>query len=132
MIRRFDALRDVLPENGKKEMDLLVGRLSGFRKRWEAKVDVPKKTSFKGWELYVWQDDGTTFFSLMEGTNRIKADDEIAKSAVKGFDAIKARLDELKEGEFVFIHGRRLNEQAPAETAKIATEHCEKIGLKAQ
>ena len=36
MIHRLDALRDVLPDDGKKEMDLLLGRRSGLRKQWEA------------------------------------------------------------------------------------------------
>lgn len=36
MIERIDGLRDVLPAAGKKEMDFLLGRLSGLRKQWEA------------------------------------------------------------------------------------------------
>ena len=27
------------------------------------------KMSFKGWELYIWQNDGETYFSLLPGTN---------------------------------------------------------------
>ena len=42
------------------------------------------KTSFKGWELYVWQKDGDTYFSLLEGTNRLKTDDEIAQGGGQG------------------------------------------------
>ena len=47
----------------------------------------------KGWELYVWQQDGDTYFSLLPGTNRLKTDAEIAAAAVKGFDAIKPKLE---------------------------------------
>jgi hypothetical protein len=36
MIQRLDGLRDVLPDASKKDMDFLLGRLSGLRKRWEA------------------------------------------------------------------------------------------------
>jgi hypothetical protein len=36
MIHRLDALRNVLPDDGKKDMDLLLERLSGLRKQWEA------------------------------------------------------------------------------------------------
>jgi len=36
MIQRLDDLRDSLPDGGKKDMDLLLGRLSGWRKQWEA------------------------------------------------------------------------------------------------
>lgn len=35
MIHRLDVLRDVLPESGQKDMDLLLGRLSGLRAQWE-------------------------------------------------------------------------------------------------
>ena len=93
---------------------------------------VAKKTSFKGWELYVWQEDGVISYSLMVGTNRTKFDDEIARSAVKGFGVIKPKLDELKKGESVFICGRRRLDEAPAAAAKAVTEYCEKIGIKAQ
>ena len=89
------------------------------------------KTSFKGWELYVWQQDGTTFYCLMVGTNRMKMDAEIAKAAVKGFKAIKPKLDQLKKGESVFVHGRRLAARAPAASGKLVREYCRKIGLKA-
>jgi hypothetical protein len=91
-----------------------------------------RKTSLKGWELYVWQQDGTTYFSLMVGNNRLKTAEEIAKSAVKGVEAIQPQLDQLQKGELVFVHGRRLGTKAPAPPAKQVTEYCEKIGLKTQ
>jgi hypothetical protein len=91
-----------------------------------------RKTSLKGWELYVWQQDGTTYFSLMVGNNRLKTAEEIAKSAVKGVEAIQPQLDQLQKGELVFVHGRRLGTKAPASPAKQVTEYCEKIGLKTQ
>lgn len=77
-----------------------------------------KKHSFKGWELYVWEEDGDAFYSLMIGSNRLKSADEIAKSAVRGFEAIKARLDGLNKGESVFIHGRRLGKAASSSAVK--------------
>lgn len=36
MIHRLDAFRTVLPDHGKKDMDFLLGRLSGWRAKWEA------------------------------------------------------------------------------------------------
>jgi beta-glucanase (GH16 family) len=90
------------------------------------------KTSFKGWELYVWQKGGNTYFSLMEGTNRLKTADEIDKAAVKGIDALKPNLDELKPGEAVFLSGKKLLTQPPKEQAKLVREYCKKIGLKCQ
>jgi len=89
------------------------------------------KTSFKGWELYVWQDGEATCYSLMTGTNRLKSPKEIVESAVRGFDAIKPKLDELKKGQSVFVHGRRLAAKPPAGSAKSVIEYCRKIGLKA-
>ena len=54
------------------------------------------KTAFKGWELYIWEEKGETYLSLMFGTNCLKSREEIVKEAVKGIDAIKPKLDELK------------------------------------
>ena len=90
------------------------------------------KTSLKGWELYIWRQGDETYFSLMVGTNRLKTDEEIAKSAVKGFEAVKPKLDQLKRGEELFLHGRRLTEKTPAEEADMITDYREKIGLKAE
>jgi hypothetical protein len=90
------------------------------------------KTSMKGWELYIWQDGGDTYFSWMVGTNRLKSDEEIAQAAVKGLDAIKPMLDELKEGQSIFVHGRRLAAPAPVDQSKAVAEYCRKIGLKVQ
>ena len=87
------------------------------------------KASFKGWEVYVWQQDGNDYFSLLPGTNRLKTDAEIAAAAVKGLDAIKPKLEELKAGEMVFVQGRRLAAPPPKDQADLVREHCRKIGL---
>ena len=90
------------------------------------------KTAFKGWELYVWQDKGDTYFSLIEGTNDLKTEKEITAAAVKGIDAIKLKLVELKSGEEVFLSGKKLLTEPPKEQADLLHEYCEKIGLKCQ
>ena len=90
------------------------------------------KTSMKGWELYVWQQDGDAYFSLLLGTNRLKSDAEITAAAVKGIDAIKPKLDELKAGEMVFPCGRRLADQAPEGPAEEIRTYCRKLGLDVQ
>ena len=90
------------------------------------------KASFKGWELYVWQRDGDTFFSLLPGTNRLKTDAEITAVAVKGLDAIKPKLVELKAGEMVLPCGRRHPDQAPDGPAKEIRKYCQKLGLAVQ
>jgi len=87
------------------------------------------KASFKGWEVYVWQQDGNDYFSLLPGTNRLKTEAEIATAAVKGLDAMTPKLDELKAGEMVFVHGKRLAARPPKDEADLVREHCRKIGL---
>lgn len=87
------------------------------------------KTSMKGWELYVWQQDGDSYFALLLGTNLLKTDAEIAAAAVRGIDAIKPKLDELKAGEMIFPCGRRLADGAPDEPAKEIEKYCRKLGL---
>lgn len=90
------------------------------------------KTSFKGWEMYVWQQDGDTYYSLLPGTNRLKTAAEITAAAVKGIDAIKPKLDELKAGETVSPCGRRLADRAPDEPATEIRKYCQKLGLDVQ
>ena len=90
------------------------------------------KTSFKGWELYVWQKDGDTNFSLLEGTNRLKTDEEIAKAAVKGIEAIKPKLDELKPGQEVVVLGKNRGDTPPKDQASKVQEYGRKIGLTVQ
>ena len=88
--------------------------------------------SMKGWELYIWLDGGENYFSLLVGTNRLKSDEEIAQAAVKGLDAIKPKLNELKEGQYVTVLGRNRNERVPEDQAKAVAEHCRTIKLKVQ
>jgi len=70
--------------------------------------------SFKGYELYSWEEEGQWHFTLITGTNRIKTIEEIiskgdfisetgwVKIQVVGADAIKDVLSRLPEGESVF------------------------------
>jgi len=70
--------------------------------------------SFKGYELYSWEEEGQWHFTLITGTNRIKTIEEITskgdfisetgwvKIQVVGADAIKDVLSRLLEGESVF------------------------------
>lgn len=90
------------------------------------------KTSMKGWELRIWQEKGDSYFSLLPGTNRLKTDEEITKAAVKGFEAIKPKLDELKPGEMVIISGTRKTGVPPRDQVSQVREYCKRIGLKAQ
>jgi hypothetical protein len=70
--------------------------------------------SFKGYELYSWEEEGQWHFTLITGTDRTKTMEEITskedfisetgwvKIHVVGADAIKDVLSRLPEGESVF------------------------------
>jgi len=70
--------------------------------------------SFKGYELYSWEEEGQWHFTLITGTNRIKTIEEITskedsisdtgwvKIQVVGTESIKDVLSRLLEGESVF------------------------------
>ncbi len=111
----------------------MVAAWAAYRvKSWHGVPPTGTKSSMKGWELYVWQPDGDNYFSLLPGTNRLKTDAEIAAAAAKGIDAIKPKLDELKAGKMVFIHGKRLGDGPPNDQANLLREYSRKIGLNAQ
>jgi len=70
--------------------------------------------SFKGYELYSWEEEGQWHFTLITGTNRVKTLEEIiteedfvsetgwVRTQVVGADAIKDVLSRLPVGESVF------------------------------
>jgi len=139
MLNRLEGLRKVLEGDAAKAMDRLLSRLSGYRRQWEqgsaSGSTSPGKSagvtqSPTGWELYVWQQTGTAHFSLLPGSRRIKTDDEIARPAVRGIEAIQPRLDQLKAGETIVILGRRAPGRPPRDDARAVSEYCRKIGLK--
>ncbi len=90
------------------------------------------KRSLKGWELYVWQRDGATYYSLMVGTNAIKTEKAIAKVSVRTFRELKHKLGQLRKGELVMIHGLRLAAKPPSKPAKAVSDYGKKIGLRMQ
>jgi hypothetical protein len=141
MLKRLDGLRGVLDDDAAKPMDTLLGRLSGHRKQWEREEDDPAATgaadpgrlkSFKGWELYAWRKEGQTYYALMKGTNDLKADERIAKAAIKGFDQTKVKLAELETGQTVTIWGRRHGESAASDLGTEVEAYCRKLALKPQ
>jgi hypothetical protein len=64
--------------------------------------------SLKGWELYAWRESEEWQFSLLQGTNRNKTDNEIVdrKSRLVNIDAVKAKLSKLAAGEWVVLMPR--------------------------
>jgi hypothetical protein len=72
-----------------------------------AENDRAAKPAAKGYELYSWRlADGTWRYSLLPGTNRMKATDEVTAAAVVISDAsaLKRRLATLATNEQVFWH----------------------------
>ena len=65
----------------------------------------PRK-SLKGFEIYSWQAGGEWCYSLLPGTNRMKGIEEMTarETRLTGAIALKDRLRELAEGEFVSWH----------------------------
>jgi hypothetical protein len=105
--------------------------------------------SFKGYELYSWEEEGQWHFTLITGTNRLKTIEEVTsegdsisetgwvKIQVAGADAIKDVLSRLPEGESVFwcdeLHtgqSTETNLQLPPEQIVDAIEeYAEQCGL---
>ena len=66
-------------------------------------ADRPKRGQMKGMELYSWNERGKWIYVLVDGTNRLKSEDEVKKSTTR-FDTVAAlatRFKELAEGEHV-------------------------------
>ena len=105
--------------------------------------------SFKGYELYSWEEEGQWHFTLITGTDRTKTIEEITskedfisetgwvKIQVVGGDAIKDVLSRLPEGESVFwcdeLHigqSTEIDLQLPAEQIVNAIEeYAKQCGL---
>jgi hypothetical protein len=85
--------------------------------------------SFKGWELYSWQEEKEWHFTLMYGTNRNKYLEEVVSivntkehNHVTGLNAIKSVLNKLPENEEIFWHTWYLTPQCSAATGQSTLE----------
>lgn len=105
--------------------------------------------SFKGYELYSWQEDDQWHFTLITGTNRTKTMEEITSGEnlisdtgwvrihVVGEETIKAVLSRLYGGESVYwcdeLHIEGATEPdlelPPEDAANSIKEHAEQCGL---
>jgi len=65
--------------------------------------EAPGAVSLKGFELYTWQEDGRWYFALLEGTNRLKTDEEILSAGrfMDGPEELQEALKRLAPGQFV-------------------------------
>jgi hypothetical protein len=70
--------------------------------------DDPDKNSLsmKGYELYSWQMENEWYFSLIEGTNRLKTYEEVTSDEVTiiGIIALEKEIARLPKGETVFFN----------------------------
>ena len=59
--------------------------------------------AMKGYELYTWQEGEQWYFALLEGTNRLKTDEEIlsAGTFLNSSEDVRDVLKRLKSGQFV-------------------------------
>ena len=89
--------------------------------------------AMKGYELYSWQIDSEWYFSLLEGTNRLKTFEEVTAetAAVKGIESIERKLGHLSRGEQVFWGFRNIPNLAmpPAGTVNEIKEFCARSGI---
>ncbi|MEW6094531.1 MAG: hypothetical protein AB1531_11280 [Chloroflexota bacterium] len=83
---------------------LLAGLLAGCRPdETPGLEEAPGAVSQKGFELYTWQEDGQWYFALLEGTNRLKTDEEILSAGrfMDGPEELQEALKRLAPGQFV-------------------------------
>jgi streptogramin lyase len=89
--------------------------------------------SMKGYELYSWQVNGSWYFALLIGTNRIKTLEEIVASSIRleSLEALQAKLDQLHDGEQVFWLADRVSGMAlpPEEMIDAVAAHCSYLGV---
>jgi len=81
----------------------------------------------KGTELYSWVQGDQWCFSLLRGTNRLKAVDEIRDPGMTlvGLDELEAALAKLPPGEWVVV----ANHHVPQATVALPESMRERIGL---
>jgi hypothetical protein len=85
----------------------------------------------KGYELYSWESDGTWYFSLLVGTNRLKTLEEIQDPAValQGIDELKPVLESLASGQYLSWSAMDPLAFPPEETIKQVRQICQDQGL---
>jgi hypothetical protein len=77
---------------------LAVGCITGV-----LSAERPERGQVKGMELYSWEESGTWVYVLLDGTNRLKSENEVKKSPnrIATVNALAARFEELAGGEHV-------------------------------
>jgi hypothetical protein len=88
----------------------------------ERQVNTPVSTdkspvrNMKGFEVYVWNDSGKTYYTLLPGTNRNKDSAEIYnKNMALEWNEMKAKIDNIDTGQYVFIKPLRTDAEKVSE-----------------
>ncbi|MBC7473876.1 MAG: hypothetical protein H7263_06255 [Candidatus Sericytochromatia bacterium] len=62
--------------------------------------------SMKGYELYSWRlNNGSWYYALLVGTNRVKIYQEIVAEQLNSLDALKGKINSLSKGEVINWNG---------------------------
>jgi len=94
-------------------------------------VATPLGESMKGYELYSWQDGNQWKFSILVGTNREKALDEIKSADVvlSSMDALKSRLEEIPAGQYITWSSKETFSFPPDDIIEQVEQTCKDKGL---
>ncbi|MFT3891710.1 MAG: hypothetical protein QM730_08770 [Anaerolineales bacterium] len=87
--------------------------------------------SMKGYELYSWESEGTWYFSLLVGTNRLNTVEEIQHPAtvLKDIDGLKPVLESLGSGQYVSWTANTPLAFPPEEIVQQVQQICQTQGL---
>ena len=134
MYKRLKGLRKVLKGNAGEEMDWLLKDLEKHNAEWKKEPDPFSrvKVSANGWDLRIWEERDTAYFSLLpalEERDTEHTNQEVLKAAVKGFKAIKPQLKELRSGQMVHIYGRKYPDKQPQTQLALVLKYCKELGL---
>ena len=96
----------------------------------DAAHSTPLAGSMKGYELYSWQVREVWYFSLLVGTNRLKAPDEVFAPETR-LEGLERELDKLPEGEQVFWSAQRVwnTTLPPDEMIDAIRAYCRERGI---
>lgn len=87
--------------------------------------------SMKGYELYSWEKGDGWYFSILIGTNREKALEEIQSpdATLKGMEELEAALESIHAGQYLTWSAREPLAFPPEELTRQVEEICKKQGL---
>jgi hypothetical protein len=133
-LKRLTELKKVLKGDAAKKVDEFLTRLERHRKEWEREppLDPKAKVSPEGWALRIWEQDDGIYGSLAPREFSNGPDKRSVETTLRGVDAIKSKLRELRPWQAVTITGRTINEKPPTEQTDAIVKYCDELRLEAQ